>query len=95
MAVGAHAYRRTIERKDRGFNEEIIKRKRKRNKNKTNVTTEKDGMTSVNQTPGGYKFAPLVADQLWQANRPGHACFGLSSPRSFLSRSGILLHAIV
>ena len=31
---------------------------------KTNVAPEKDSMASVNQTPGGYKFAPLVANQL-------------------------------
>ena len=35
-------------------------------------------MTSANQTPGGYKFAPLVACQLWRANRNDPACFGLS-----------------
>ena len=39
--------------KGRGFNNEIIKTKAKQNK--TNVTQEKDVMTSANQTPGGYK----------------------------------------
>ena len=34
--------------------------KTKTEQNKTNVTPEKDVMTSANQTPGGYKFAPLV-----------------------------------
>ena len=37
--------------------------------NKTNVTTpEKDVMSSANQTPGGHKFAPLVASQQGRAN---------------------------
>ena len=44
--------------------------------------------------PGGYKFAPPVVNQLWQANQPKHACFGLYSPYSFPSRSDILLHAV-
>ena len=30
--------------------------------------------------PGGYKFAPLVTNQLWRANQHEHACFGLSFP---------------
>ena len=47
-------------------------------------------MTSANQTPGGYKFAPLVASQLWRVNQHGPACFGLSSPWFFPSRSDIL-----
>ena len=42
----------------RGFNESI---KTKTKQNKTNVTPRIDVMTSANQTPGGYKFAPLVA----------------------------------
>ena len=45
--------------------------------------------------PGGYKFAPLVASRLWRANQHEPACFGLSSPWSFPSRSGIPLHAVV
>ena len=41
-------------------------------------------------------FAPLVvANQLWRAKQDEDACFGLSSPWSFPSRSGILLHAVV
>ena len=50
--------------KGRGFNEEIsIKTKTKQNK--TNVITpEKDAMSSANQTPGGYKFAPLTCGYL-------------------------------
>ena len=40
-------------------------------------------MTSANQTPGGYKFAPLVASQQGRANQHEPACFGLSSPWSF------------
>ena len=54
-------------------------------------------MTSANQTPGGFKFAPLVASQQGkgQANQHEPACFGLSSPWSFPSRSGIPLHAVV
>ena len=74
--------------KGRGFNESI---KTKMKQNKTNVTPEKNVMTSANQTPGGHKFAPLVASQ--QGREP--ACFGLSSPWSFPSRSGIPLHAVV
>ena len=37
--------------------------KSKTKQNKTNLTSEKDAMTSANQTPGGYKLAPLVASQ--------------------------------
>ena len=44
----------------RGFNESI---KTKTKQNKTNVTPEKDVMTSANQAPGGYMFAPLVTSQ--------------------------------
>ena len=35
-------------------------------------------MASANQTPGGYKFAPLVASQQGRANQHELACFGLS-----------------
>ena len=49
---------------------------------KTNVTSQKDVMASANQTPGGYKFAPLVASQQGRANQHKPACFGLSSPWS-------------
>ena len=52
-------------------------------------------MTSVNQTHGGYEFAPLVASQQRRANQHEPACFGLSSPWSFPLRSGIPLHAVV
>ena len=52
-------------------------------------------MTSANQTPGRYKFALLVASQQGRANQHEPACFGLSSPWSFLSRSDIRLHAVV
>ena len=53
-------------------------------------------MASANQTLGGYKFAPLlVASQQGRANQHEPACFGLSSPWSFPSRSGIPLHAVV
>ena len=52
-------------------------------------------MTTANKTktPGGQTFAPLVANQLWRASHHEHACFGLSSPWSFPSRSCILKHA--
>ena len=50
-------------------------------------------MTSANQTPGGHKFAPLVASRQGRANQHEPACFGLSSPWSFPSRSGIPLHS--
>ena len=36
--------------------------------NQTKVTSEKDVMASANQTPRGYKFAPLVASQQGRAN---------------------------
>ena len=63
----------------------------KTKQNKTNVTPEKDVMTSANQTPGGHKFAPVVAikSQQGRANQHEPACFGLSSPWPFPSRSGI------
>ena len=44
-----------------GFNESIIRRKR--GKTKQTIKPEKDVVTSANQTPGGYKFTPLVASQ--------------------------------
>ena len=91
MAIGALAYRRTIA-KGHGFTDSI---KTKTKQNKTNVTPEKDVMTSANQTPGGHKFAPLVASQQGRANQHEPACFGLSSPWSFPSRSGIPLYAVV
>ena len=76
------------------LNEESMKTKTKQNK--TNVTPEKDVMTSANQTPGGHKFPPLVASQQGRANQHEPACFGLlSSPWSFPSRSGIPLQAVV
>ena len=40
-----------------------------------NKTSEKDDMTSANQTLGRYKFAPLVANQLWGANQNKPALF--------------------
>ena len=49
-------------------------------------------MAFANQTPRGYKFATLVASQQRRANQHEPACFGLSSPRSFLSRAGIPLY---
>ena len=63
--------------KGRGFNEST---QTKTKQNKRNVTPEKDVMTSANQTPGGHKFAPLVASQQGRANQHEPACFGLSSP---------------
>ena len=67
----------------------------KAKQNKTKVTPEKDVIASANQTPGGYKFAPLVASQQGRVNQHVHACFGLSSRWSFPSRSGIRLHAVI
>ena len=52
----------------------------KAKQNETNVTPEKDVITSANQTPGGYKFASLVASQQRRANQHEPAYFGLSSP---------------
>ena len=60
----------------------------RRKRNKTNVTPEKNNTTYANQTPGVYKFAPLAASQLWQANQHEPAYFGLSTSWSFPSRSG-------
>ena len=77
--------------KGRGFNERITT---KTKQNKTKVTPKKGVMASANQTPGGYKFAPLVASQQGRANQHEPACFGLSSAWSFPSRSGIRLHAV-
>ena len=59
--------------------------------------TREIDMTIANQTPGGHKFAPLVAidSQQGRANQHEPACFGLSSPWSFPSCSGIPLHAVV
>ena len=87
----ARACRRTIERGATAFSEN---KKVKTKHNETNVTPEKD-VTFANQTPGGYKFAPLVASQLWRANQHELACFGISSSWSFPSRSGIRLHVVV
>ena len=78
-------------KKGRGFGESI---KSETKKTKTNVKREKDDMTSANQTPEGYRFASLVTSQLWRADQHKPACFGLSSPWSFPSRSNILLHAL-
>ena len=83
VAVGAHAYRRTIERTKPRLQSK--QKDEKRNKNRTNVTPEKYDMTSANQTPGGYKFASLVGNQLWRANQHEPACFKLSSPWYFPS----------
>ena len=78
--------------KGRGFNESI---KTNAGQNETSVTPEKDVITSANQTPGGYKFTPLVASQQGRANQHEPACFGPSSPWSFPLRSSIPLHAVV
>ena len=94
VAIGAPAYRRTIERRAAASTKAKIETKTKQSK--TNVTLEEDVMTSANQTPGGYKFAPLVTrQQQRRANQHESACFGLSSSWSFPSRSGIRLHAVV
>ena len=82
--------RRTIERRA-AASTKASRRKR----SKTKVTPEKDAMASANQTPGGYKFAPLVASQQGRANQHEPASFGLSSPWFLPSRSGIRLHAVV
>ena len=89
-------YRRTkndFERRAAASVKAKISGKTKQNK-KTNVTPEKDDTISANQTPGGYKFAPLVASQLWRANQREPDSFGLFSPWSFPSRSGILVYCI-
>ena len=68
----------------------------KTKRNKINVIPEKkDDMTSSNQTPGGYKFAPHVASQQWRVTQHESASFGIPSPWSFPSRSGIRLHPVV
>ena len=60
VAIGAPAYRRTIERRAAASAKAF---KTKTKQNKTKVTPEKDAMASANQAPGGYKFAPLVASK--------------------------------
>ena len=52
-------------------------------------------MTSANQTPGEYEFAPFVASQQGRTNQHEPVCFGLFSHWSFSSRSGIPLYAVV
>ena len=59
------------------------------------LTPEKDVMASTNQTPGGYKFAPLVASQQGRTNQYEPACFGISCPWSFPSHLGMSLHAVL
>ena len=51
-------------------------------------------MTSAKQPPGGHKFPQLLASQQGQANQREPATFGLSSPWSFPSPSGIPLFAV-
>ena len=66
VAIGAPAYRRTIERRAAASTKAS---KRKTKQSKTNVTPEKNFMTCANQTPGGYKFVALVASQQGRANQ--------------------------
>ena len=71
-------------RKGRGFNESIEAKTKQNKTNKSKHSTrertpEKDTMASANQTPRGYKFAPLVVSQHRRANQHEPACFGLSS----------------
>ena len=82
--------------KARGFNG-IKKDENETKQNKTNVKPEKCNMKSANQTPGGCKFAPLVANPLWRADQPEHvACFGLSCHWSFRHvRAYYIVHAVV
>ena len=65
----------------RGFSESLKKNKKQ---NKTGVTPEKNVMTSSTQTPGEYKFAPLVASQQGRADQHEPACFKLSLTWSFI-----------
>ena len=80
--------------KGSGFNESI-KDEIEAKQNKRNHQRKTSWHLSAIQTPGGYKFAPLVASQQGRANQHEPACFGLPSPWSFPSRSGIPLHAVV
>ncbi|CAN0352751.1 unnamed protein product, partial [Ascophyllum nodosum] len=66
VAIGTPAIRRTIERRVPRLQR---KHKDENEPNKTKVTPEKDVMASANQTPGGYKFTPLVASQQRRANQ--------------------------
>ena len=63
VTVGAHGHKVNEKglRKGHGFSE---RKKYSTKQNKTSVTPEKDHRASANQTPGGYKFAPLVDSQL-------------------------------
>ena len=80
--------------KDRGFNESI-ETKNEAKQNKRNTREKTPWHLFANQTPGGYKFASLVASQQGRANQHELPCFGLSSSWFFPSRSGIPLHAVV
>ena len=90
----AHAYRRTIERR---VADSMNEKRRKRNKKTAKKHDARKRQYGIGKpkTPGGYKFAPLVANQLWRLNQHEHAYFGLSSPWLFPSRSVILLPAVV
>ena len=74
VAVGVHAYRRTIERRAAAS----VKKVERRKQYKTEQTSNQRKTTR--HPSGGYEFAPLVANQLWRANQYEPACFGLSTP---------------
>ena len=92
VAIGAAAYRRTIERRVSASTKIYIwRRKTKQSKaeqNKRNTRPEKNVMTSL-QTKRPQDTSSrhlwLVNKPCWRANQHEPACFGLSSPWSFPS----------
>ena len=72
-----------VERLNEGSRFQSMYKDENENETKTKnkiLTPDKRNMTSANHTPGGYRFVPLEANQLWRENQPENACFGLSYP---------------
>ena len=92
MTAGAHKCRRTIERRAAAS---MKTKRRKRNKTKQNKRHTRESRHSIYEPPERHDSAPLVTNQLWRANQHDPACFGLSCPWSFPSRSGKLHCAVV
>ena len=71
-AVGAHAHQRTV---DRSAADSIEAKHDNEALYKGNVTPEKGNIQLANKTSGEHKFVPLVAYELWRANKHEHARF--------------------